>query len=173
MGLVEIAASFAAALLTGALTRGALRTYLLLALSVLAVYRFQPALSLRFFDFWLPSLTLAFVILTWFLTSRPESWKARQNALALVIIVGITTFIELSRYVLPDPLFTENAPPPFLQYLVFAILLGIIVLSFSWLTRGQPWIIAAAIFLAILVLVILKTPALSLQTSILVRILTN
>lgn len=173
MGLVEIAASFAAALLTGALARGALRTYLLLALSVLAVYWFQPALPLRFFDFWLPSITLALVILTWFLTSRPESWKVHQNALALGIIVGIATLIELSRYLLPDPVFTETLPPPFIQYFVFAILLGILVLLLSWLSQRKIWTITAAILLLIIFLVILKTPALSIQTSTLIRTLTN
>ena len=48
-----------AALLVGALARGALRIYFLLALSVLAVYWFQPVIPLRSFDFWLPSLSLA------------------------------------------------------------------------------------------------------------------
>jgi len=64
MGLVEIGASIAAALLVGTLTRGVWRTYMLLGLSVLAVYWFQPAVPLRSFDFWLPSLTLALIILT-------------------------------------------------------------------------------------------------------------
>jgi alginate O-acetyltransferase complex protein AlgI len=173
MGPVEIAASFAAALLTSALARGALRTYLLLALSVLAVYWFQPAVPLRFFDFWLPSSTLALVILTWSIISPPGSWKMRQNVSALGIIVGIPTFIELSRYLLPGPVFTEALPPPFIPYFVFAILLGILILLFSWLTQRQSWTIAAAILLLIILLVILKTPALSLQTSTFIRTLTN
>ena len=173
MGVVEIAASFAAALLIGALARGALRTYLLLALSVLAVYWFQPAIPLRFFDFWLPSITLALVILTWFIISPPGSWKTRQNTPALGIIVGIPTLIELSRYLLPDPVFTETLPPPFIQYFVFAILLGALILLFSWRTQRQSWTIGAAILLLIILLVILKTPALSLKTSTLIRTLTN
>jgi alginate O-acetyltransferase complex protein AlgI len=173
MGLVEIAASFAAALLIGALARGAPRTYLLLALSVLAVYWFQPAVPLRFFDFWLPSMTLALVILTWFLTSRPGSWKVRQNAFALGIIVGLATLIELSRYLLPDPVFTETLPPPFIPYFVSAILFGILILLFSWLSQRKTWPITAAILLLIILLVILKTPALSIQTSIFIRTLTN
>ncbi|HEY5984966.1 MAG TPA: hypothetical protein VIV12_01095, partial [Streptosporangiaceae bacterium] len=91
MGLIEIAASIATALLVGVLTRGAWRTYLLLALSVFAVYWLQPAIPLRSFDFWLPSITLALVILTWFITSQPETWRASQNVIALGIIVGIAT----------------------------------------------------------------------------------
>jgi hypothetical protein len=77
MGLVQIGASIFASLLTGALTRfaqnaRAARTHLLLAFSVLAVYWFQPLVPLRFFDFWLPSLTLTLVLLTWF-TAQPNS----------------------------------------------------------------------------------------------------
>src|SRR5512133_1858518 len=101
MGPIEIAASFAAATLVGALTHGAWRTYILLALSIFAVYWFQPAIPLRSFDFWLPSLTLAFVILTWLITSKTDAWHERQNRIAFFIIVAIATFVELSRYFLP------------------------------------------------------------------------
>src|SRR5512133_3691396 len=101
MGLVEIAASFAAAITVGALTRGTWRTYLLLALSVLAVYWFQSAIPIRSFDFWLPSLTLALVILTWSITSKTDAWHVRQNRIALIIIVTIATFVDLSRDFLP------------------------------------------------------------------------
>ncbi len=99
MGLTQIAASILTSILVGALTRGAWRTYSLLALSVLAVYWFQPVVPLRSFDFWLPSLSLAFVILTWFITSQPGAWRTRQNVTGLLIIVGIVTLVDLSRYI--------------------------------------------------------------------------
>lgn len=173
MGHVEIAASIAAALLVGVLTRGAIRNYLLLALSVLAVYWFQPAVPLRSFDFWLPSLTLAFVIVFWFITSKTETWYVRQNLVAVAIIFGISTLMDLSRYLLPEPVFTATTPPNILQYLVFAIILGIVVLWFAWLSRRQSWVLSAAIILLIAILIVLKTPALSLQTSIFFRTLAN
>ncbi|MCK7481755.1 MAG: hypothetical protein M0C28_34720 [Candidatus Moduliflexus flocculans] len=91
MGLTQIAASIPTSILVGALDGAARRTYSLLALSVLAVYWFQPVVPLRSFDFWLPSLSLAFVILTWFLTSQPGAWKTRQNVTGLLVIVGIVT----------------------------------------------------------------------------------
>ncbi|HJS17900.1 MAG TPA: MBOAT family O-acyltransferase [Anaerolineales bacterium] len=174
MGLVEIAASFAAALLVGVLARGAWRTTLLLILSTLAVYWFQPVVPLRSFDFWLPSLTLALVILTWFITSRPDTWRARQNLTALLLIIGVVTLVDLSRYLLPASIFTASAPPQFFQYLVFAILLAIVILSFAWLSRFRlSQTISFVIVLLIVILVILKTPALSLQSSILFRTLAN
>ena len=174
MGLVEIAVSFAAALLVGALARGAWRTMLLLILSTLVVYWFQPVVPLRSFDFWLPSITLALVILTWFITSKPDTWRARQNLTALLLIIGVATLVDLSRYFLPDSIFTASAPPQFFQYLVFAILLAIVILSFVWLSRfRQSQIISLIIVLLIVILVILKAPALSLQSSILFRTLAN
>lgn len=173
MGLVEIAASCSAALLVGALARGIWRTYLLLGLSVIAVYWFQPVVPLRSIDFWLPSLTLAFVILTWFITSKSDAWRARQNLIALFTIFGIATLVDLSRYFLPDPILTATTPPQFIQYLVFAVVLAIIILLFSWLSRSNSWMLSAAIVFLIVILVIQKTPALSLQTSIFFRIMGN
>ena len=90
MGLLQIGVSVLAALLVGVLTRGMLRTYLLLTLSVLAVYWFQPVLPLRAFDFWLPSLSLALVILVWFITSQTDAWRSPQNLYGLPIDRRVT-----------------------------------------------------------------------------------
>ena len=172
MGLLEIAVSIAAALLVGVLTQGAWRTYLLLALSVFAVYWFQPAVPLRSFDFWFPSITLALVLLTWFITSKSEMWRARQNFIALAIIAGVVTLVELSRY-LPEPLITSTPPPQFVQSLLFVFIVAIVILCFAWVSQRQSWTFSAAIILLIAILVILKSPILSLQTSIFFRTLTN
>ena len=126
MGLFQIGVSVLAALLVGVLTRKTLRTYLLLALSVLAVYWFQPVIPIRSFDFWLPSLSLALVILVWLITSQTETWRARENVYGLLIIIGLVTILDLSRYFLPDPLFTASIPPNIVLFLVFAIALTIL-----------------------------------------------
>ena len=173
MGLIEIGASIAAALLVGALTRGAWRTYLLLALSTFAVYWFQPALPLRSFDFWLPTLTLALVILTWLVISQPGARRVRTNLLALSLIIGLATLVELSRYVFRAPIITISTPPPFIQYLIFSIVLAILFVLFASLSRRFTWTSAIIIILLLTILVILKSPALSLQTSIFFRTLTN
>src|SRR4029078_5415013 len=110
MGLIQISVSILASLLIGALARGMLRTYLLLAVSVLAIYWFQPLLPLRSFDFWLPSLSLALVILTWLITAQPGAWRIRQNMIGFLIIIGSVTFVDLSRYFLPEPVFTAATP---------------------------------------------------------------
>ena len=175
MGLIQIGASILIALLIGALARGAqiLRVYLLLAFSVLAVYWFQPALPLRSFDFWLPSLSLALTILTWLVISSSGVWRSRQNLIGLAIIVGLVTLIDLSRYLLPDPILTATTPPQFFQYLVFLLLAGLALSSFGWMSRRRTWTIGGMIVLLIVILVVLKTPAFSLQTSIFIRTLAD
>jgi alginate O-acetyltransferase complex protein AlgI len=183
MGFLQIGVSILTSLLIGAMTRFAqtARTYLLLAFSVLAVYWFQPAVPLRSFDFWLPSITLTLVVLTWFITSQnnastnvgASTWRSPQNLIALTIIIGLPAIIDLSRYFLPEPLFTAAPPPRFSLLLIFMIVLAIIILVSGWLPRRFRWILSAAIILLIAILVILKTPALSLQLSIFIRTLTN
>ncbi|MGE5464224.1 MAG: hypothetical protein ACM3PS_12760, partial [Syntrophothermus sp.] len=174
MGLVEIAVSVTAALLVGTLARGAWRTFILLLLSVLAVYWFQPALPLRSFDFWLPSLTLAFVVLTWLVTSRTDAWRERQNRYALLLILAAATLISLSRYFLPAPILTATTPPPFIQFLIFNLLLSAALFLFFQASRHlQSQTISIVIGLLIIVLVLLKTPALSQQASIFFRALEN
>src|SRR5512133_458235 len=138
MGLVEIAASFAAALLIGVLARGTWRTTLLLLPSLLAVYWFQPLIPLRSFDFWLPTLTLALVILTWLVTSKADVWQAPHNFYILLLIVGVATFVNLSRYFLPASILTATTPPPFIQYLAFVLLLSVVILSLFWLSKRRP-----------------------------------
>src|SRR5687767_4186933 len=175
MGLLQIGVSVLAALLVGVLTRtrDTLRTYLLLALSVLAVYWFQPVLPLRSFDFWLPTLSLALVILVWFITSETESWRSRQNLYGLLIIIGLVTILDLSRYFFPDPLFTATIPPPFIIFLAFFIALAVVILIIARLSRTYKWMLSFPIILLITILVILKSPTLSVQTSIFFRNLTN
>jgi alginate O-acetyltransferase complex protein AlgI len=173
MGLLQIGASILAALLIGALTRGATRTYLLLAISVLAVYWFQPLVPLRSFDFWLPSLSLALVILVWFLTSETDAWLARQNVYGLLIILGMVTIIDLTRYIFPDPLLTASLPPRFGIVLIFIVAVAITILLITRLSRAYTWILSIAIILLIAILLIIKSPQLSLQTSIFIREMTN
>lgn len=186
MGLLQIGASILTSLLIGALSRFArsARTYLLLVASILAVYWFQPLVPLRSFDFWFPTLTLALVILTWFITSSGSGhvqadapaepwWRSRQNIIALLLIVGLPALIDLSRYFLPEPLLTSAQPPRFIVFFVFLSALMISVALTGWLSRRFLWLLSAVIVFLILVLVVLKTPALSLQVSILVRNLTN
>ena len=173
MGLTQIAASILTSILVGALTRGTKRTYSLLALSVLALFWFQPVVPLRYFDFWFPSLSIALVLLTWFITSEQGQWKSKQNLTGLFIVIGVVTLLELTRYILPDPFLTATLPPNIIQYLTFLAVAVVIALFFILLSRRFVFSLSLLSILLISILVILKSPELSLQTSIFFRTLAD
>lgn len=173
MGLIQIGASVLTALLVGALTRGTWRTYSLIALSVLAVYWFQPVAPLRSFDFWLPSLSLAFVLLAWFITSQPSTWKARVNIIGLSVIIGLVTLVDLARYIFPKPFLTGTTPPQFIQYLALVVIVTITIFIFTSPSRNHAWVLSLVTILLLSILFVLKSPALALQASIFFRTLTS
>ena len=168
MGLTQIAASILTSILVGALTRGTRRTYSLLALSVLAVYWFQPAVPLRSFDFWIPTLSLTLVTLTWFVTSQHGAWKTKQNITGLLIIIGVITVVDLSRY-LPEPTITVTIPPRFILVAAFLVMMAFAISISSLLVRRFAWPLSLLTIVLISILIILKSPSLSLQASILFR----
>jgi len=170
MGLTQIAASILTSILIGALTRGATRIHALLVASLLAIYWFQPAVPLRSFDFWIPSLSIALVMLTWFITAQPGAWHTRENKIGLAFIIGIVTLIDLSRYFLPNLIITTSTPPQFIQYLILGAATTIITFS---LARYSLRSLSFVIIFFIALLLILKSPTLATQVSIFFRTLTN
>ena len=175
MGLTQILASILAALLIGMLTptRGSSRVFSLLALSVLAAYWFQPAIPFRSFDYWIPTLSLAFALLTWFITSPAGAWQARQNLIGLLIIVGIIIIVDLTRYVSIDPILTTTTPPRLILVIGFVVAMAVGITLMTNLSRRLVLFLSLAILLLISILVILKSPFLSLQISLLLRTLTD
>ena len=175
MGLTQILASILTALLVGVLaqTRGAARTFLLLTLSVLAVFWFQPAVPLRSFDFWIPSLSILLVVSVWFITSQPGAWKSRLNIIGLVVIAGVVILVGLTRYIFPDPVLTTTTPPRLILVIGFIFIAGISITAFTFLSRRITFTLSLTIIALIAVLIVLKSPSLSLQMSIFLRELTG
>ncbi|MDX1377872.1 MAG: MBOAT family O-acyltransferase, partial [Anaerolineales bacterium] len=173
MGLTQIAAATLTSILVGAVAHGTRRTYSLLVLSVLAIYWFQPVVPLRSFDFWFPSLSLALALLVWFITSPKGAWKSKQNLPGLLVIIGLVSFIDLSRYFLPDPFLTATVPPNVLQFLTFLAVIVLLILFFTILSRRSAWTLSIVTVLLIAILVALKSPTLSVQISIFFRTLAD
>ena len=173
MGLTQIFASILTALLVAILTRGTSRVLSLLALSVLAVFWFQPAVPLRSFDFWIPSLSVFLVVVVWFITSNIGAWKSRQNLIGLAVIAGIVTLVGLTRYIFPDPVLTTSTPPRLILVVGFIVLTAIAITVVTTLSRRLALTLSFTIIVLLAILVILKSPTLSLQLSIFLRELTG
>ncbi len=173
MGLTQIFASILTALLVGVWMRGTRRILSLLALSILAVFWFQPAVPLRSFDFWIPSLSILLVVLVWFITSSIGAWKSRHNLIGLAIIVSVVTLVGLTRYIFPDPVLTTSTPPRLILVIGFIFLAALAITALTTLSRRLALTVSLAIIFLLAILVILKSPILSLQLSIFLRELTG
>lgn len=173
MGLTQIFASILTALLVGVWMRGTRRILSLLALSILAVFWFQPAVPLRSFDFWIPSLSIFLVVLVWFITSNAGAWKSRQNIIGLAVIAGVVTLVGLTRYIFPDPVLTTTTPPRLILVIGFIVLASVAITAFTTLSRRFALTLSFTIIVLLAILVILKSPVLSLQLSIFLRELTG
>jgi alginate O-acetyltransferase complex protein AlgI len=141
------------------------RIPLLMVVSALAVYALQPALPVRGLDFWLPTLTLALVILAWVLTTprAARDWKA--NRPAALILVCIPLALGLTRYLGFSLPLTASRPPqtlPLLILLAVGALLAFLLTRFTLPSKG---ILTAAFVFVILIFVILKVPALAVLVS--------
>jgi alginate O-acetyltransferase complex protein AlgI len=169
---MSITVVLVAALIAGLLgltARGRWRLPLLLTVSALAVYALQPALPVRYLDFWLPTLTLALAALSWVITTPRASRSWRSNGLAAVILIGLSLAVGLTRYLnisLPLP---ASRPPPVLSLIVLEVVVLLLALMLAHFTLPGPTSLKITIILLIILLVILKTPTLAQEISILLR----
>lgn len=145
------------------------RGWFLLILSTLAIFWLQPAMPIRFLDFWLPVLTISITIFSWLLTAEKDEWRKRQNKITIAVIFLLILLVALTRYLSLDGLLTANRPPQTLQVLIGLIILIAVGALIGWLGKASQRWLAVGIFLILLVFVFLKLPVLTLWLSSLLR----
>ncbi|MEJ5239834.1 MAG: MBOAT family O-acyltransferase [Anaerolineales bacterium] len=157
MSLPHILIFIALAFFPGKWLKGSARQFFLLVLSVLAIYLLQPALPIRGLDFYLPTLTLGLVILSWRLVTPTEQvpWRSQWRTLGILLVVPL--LLAATRY-LPWPLPLTPSLPPLPLYVLLLLLLLFAV------STGVPRWRHGVIFgigLLLLFFLLLKTPALT------------
>lgn len=134
-----------------------IRGLFLFTLSVLAVYALQPALPIRYLDFWLPTAALGLVTVIWAALTPRESRFTRDNWLSaawmglLILTLALTRFLPSARSLL-----TASTPPRL--ELVFAAILLVAVLAALTGRVRFAWTHAVGVVTLIVLLAILKSP---------------
>lgn len=156
--------------LLGATTRIApIRGWILLTLSTLAIFWLQPAMPIRFLDFWLPVLTVSITILSWLLTEEKAEKLNRKNIITIAYIFLLILLVALTRFLSLDGLITANRPPQTQQVIIgLLILLGLVAI-FVWLGRNSNKWLGIGILLILVIFIFLKLPALTLWLSSVLR----
>ncbi len=146
-----------------------IRGWFLLTLSTLAIFWLQPAMPIRFLDFWLPVLTISLTIFSWLFTAEKEERLARKNLGSVAFILLLILLVALTRFLSLDGILTANRPPQTQQVLLGLIILIIAGVALSWLGKSSSKWLGAGILVILLVFVFLKLPALTLWLSSILR----
>lgn len=147
--------------LLGMVTGERSRLYLLLSISTLVVFAFQPALPVRGLDFWLPSITLGLAVLGWVLTTPRDQRSLRINWPAAAILAGIVLALGLMRYFGFSLPLTASRPPQTLQILVVLASIAAAAFLLGRFTMPGKLLMSAGFVLIIFLFVVLKLPALA------------
>jgi alginate O-acetyltransferase complex protein AlgI len=148
-------------------TRPAVRGWLIFVASVIALYWLQPSMPVRNMDFWLPTATLALTVFSWLVTAPAEARFTRANALAGGLLVGLVLLVALTRYIGGGDWLTATRPPLIETVLAGLALIVLLAVGITFALRSRAatgYTLGAAIVLLIVLLVLLKTPALALET---------
>ncbi len=125
------------------------RGWLILLVSVIGVYVFQPFLPIRFSDFILPTLTLVLMLAGWWF-SRPKSDPVtRDDKVALVLIVALIIGLSLMRFVDESLRITPSRPPDPVMVIAGLLVAGLIIVG------GRRFLPITALIGVIIVLFVL------------------
>ena len=134
------------------------RSLALLGSSAIVVYWLQPNQEPISLIFWLPTLTLAIIVMSWLITSVPEKRTWQENRSGVAVLVAIVILVDMNRYFKIDDFFVVETPR--LQW-VFVLLLGLAVFSLllSQVRKFPAFILAFSILTIIALLVFVKMPS--------------
>ncbi len=171
MQLIDLFALAGSFILLALIRRDALRKRLLLILSVLFLFRLQPVVPIRNFDFWFPLLTIGITFIAWRISGgRVE----KTSLLDFAIILGTILFVAATRFLDLDGLLTRARPPQFTVVLIALGAGGMFIALYGLLARNQArFALSAGIFLLLGSLIVLKVPALSLRGSMVLRLISG
>jgi alginate O-acetyltransferase complex protein AlgI len=137
-----------------------IRGLFLFTLSILAVYALQTALPIRYLDFWLPTAALGLSTIFWAALTPRESRFTRENGLSAAWMAALILILALTRFLPTSSPLTASTPPR-LEWVIVAILLIAVLAALTGRLRFA-WTHWVGLVTLILLLVILKSPELSL-----------
>ena len=142
-----------------------LRKWGLLLASIALIYWLQPSLPIRYLDFYLPTLLVGIIFLSWYLLSAKEQRFSRQNSITLIVIGVCVLFINLTRFINLTGVITPSRPPG----LVFISIVFAVIAVLGWLLKEQNWqkksVWLVGFISFMLIMLVLKNPSVRLLVS--------
>lgn len=136
--------------------------------SVLAVYWLQPATSVRYLDFWLPTATLVLAILGWVIISSPQERFTKTNIFTFALILLLILLVGFTRYLGNNGIVTPGRPPQMMQIIPALAIISGATLVMGYYNPGRR-ITFIAIVVILGIFVILKYSPLTVIASSVLR----
>jgi alginate O-acetyltransferase complex protein AlgI len=147
------------AALVGRIRRG--RQLVLLAVSASVIFWLQPAQSVKSLAYWLPLATLAVTVISWAVTSSPETRSWSQTWPALSVLAAVALCVGAGRHL--GVQWSAALEAPRLRYLAAMLpAAALLVLGLHFWRSYKAWPLWTAILALIGIFVILKMPELTL-----------
>jgi alginate O-acetyltransferase complex protein AlgI len=140
-----------------------------MVISILVIYWLQPITPIRHLDFWLPTASIALVIITWVMTLPKENPGLFSNLRTGVVIVAVVLLLGISRYFGAFCCLTPTRPPEFLQILLVIGLITIFILFAARFSIGKVAWINGFCFLILGLFIVLKFEPLTELASTILR----
>jgi alginate O-acetyltransferase complex protein AlgI len=178
--------------LVGWLARARWREWLLLCLSLVALYALQPATPIRYLDFWLPTASLGLTVLIWVVTrgapappARPAPGAApvekpaatpeslRPTFITVGIMAAVVVLIAATRYLDRSWVswLTPSRPPDVLIVVIALALWAALCAALTRFLPGNVRVISILVWVLIGMFLVLKTDLLAGWASMGVRAL--
>ncbi len=165
MSLINILILIVSALLLRFAFPGKLRRWALLVVSILAIFWLQPALPIRNMDFWFPLATLGLILLSWALTADSDQLKQKRNWLAVGLTLAVVLIISLTRFISFEGLITATRPPQIHQIIIALVVFISAAYLLTRYAKPTETALSLGILALLLIFLVLKTPILSLYSS--------
>lgn len=144
----------------------------MLVCSTVFVFKFQPVVPVRGLDFYFPLWTLLLTLCVYGAFSKQNPLKTRHNLIDLAVIISTVLLAAATRLISYDGIITASRPPQFMRIMPMLITGAVLAFGVNILTiKGKSWPAKIFIVLILLLLVLLKTPWLTLLMSKSIRIL--
>ena len=130
------------------------RGWVLMIVSILAIYWLQPVLNIRQLDFILPTTVLLLTVFCWKFV-QDDSPFSRDDLIALALTIALIIVLSATRYLIPELRLTSLPPP--LPTVLLALVITLGVIAFFWrVLRQWNLIYSVSIMGLMIVFVIFK-----------------
>ncbi len=142
--------------------------WFILLFSIATIYWLQPISTIRTLDFWFPTLSISFGMISWIIVSKKEDLNSRENIITFVSVISFWLMIGISRFVPILRIYEFISVPYFIHILRFLILLSFVIVAIR-LFNSKEIILWGMVGILVLIFIILKNDPLSYKLSTYLR----